>query len=96
MATVIKVINQLLKRMNILIYGSRGWIGTQFISLLKEHTIDFVIGNARDNYEDEIQSSGCSHVFACIGRTHGGNFTTIDYLEQPGKLKENINDNLYS
>ena len=35
-----------------------------------------------------------------VGRTHGivgdKKFTTIDYLEQPGKIKENIRDNLYS
>jgi 3,5-epimerase/4-reductase len=35
-----------------------------------------------------------------IGRTHGtyeGNvITTIDYLEKPGKLVENIQDNLYA
>jgi hypothetical protein len=30
-----------------------------------------------------------------IGRTHGPGFTTIDYLEQSGKLVENMNDNLY-
>jgi nucleoside-diphosphate-sugar epimerase len=35
-----------------------------------------------------------------IGRTHGiyenKIISTIDYLEKPGKLKDNINDNLYS
>ena len=35
-----------------------------------------------------------------IGRTHGiiGEqvYTTIDYLEKPGKIKENVRDNLYS
>jgi len=30
-----------------------------------------------------------------IGRTHGGSYSTIDYLEQDGKLQENIKDNLY-
>ena len=31
-----------------------------------------------------------------IGRTHGPGFGTIDYLEQPGKLVENMKDNLYA
>ena len=35
-----------------------------------------------------------------MGRTHGTRdgkkFTTIDYLEHPEKLHENINDNLFS
>ena len=35
-----------------------------------------------------------------IGRTHGmvgdKNYTTIDYLEQEGKIRENVRDNLYS
>ena len=78
--------------MKVLIYGSKGWIGCQFIKLLD----NFIIGNERINYKDEIINSGCTHVIAFIGRTHGENFNTIDYLEQPGKLKININDNLYS
>ena len=35
-----------------------------------------------------------------VGRTHGKidnkEYTTIDYLEQPGKIYENVRDNLYS
>jgi dTDP-4-dehydrorhamnose reductase len=96
MAVLVKALQQLIRRMRVLIYGARGWIGEQFVSLFKEHKIEFVIGTKKSNYEDEIKTSGCSHVIACIGRTHGGKFTTIDYLEQPGKLRENINDNLYS
>ena len=43
----------------------------------------------------EISSVEPSHLLSLIGRTHGPGFTTIDYLEQPGKLQENIRDNLY-
>ena len=35
-----------------------------------------------------------THIISFLGRTHGENFTTIDYLEQPGKLVENVRDNL--
>jgi len=37
-----------------------------------------------------------SHVVCFIGRTHGAGINTIDYLEQPGKLVENVRDNLFS
>lgn len=90
--------------MNILVYGSRGWIGSQFVDILKNKNIAFVLGQARADNEDdlktEIISSGASHVVSFIGRTHGkiGNkvYTTIDYLEQEGKLLENLRDNLFS
>jgi len=34
-------------------------------------------------------------VISLIGRTHGEGYSTIDYLEQKGKLIENVRDNLY-
>jgi dTDP-glucose 4,6-dehydratase len=83
--------------MKFLIYGGKGWIGKQFISLLKEE--DFILSNVRvDSYkelEKEIQEVNPTHLISFIGRTSGEGFSTIDYLEQKGKLKENINDNLY-
>jgi hypothetical protein len=37
-----------------------------------------------------------THVLCCTGRTHGGNYKTIEYLEgKPEKDFENIRDNLY-
>jgi len=87
--------------MNILIYGSKGWIGQQFVDLLKNNNISFIEGKERENnYEDEINTYNPSHVISLIGRTHGKIddkvYSTIDYLEQDGKLRENIKDNLYS
>jgi len=94
--------------MKILVYGHAGWIGTQFIELLqKEKEIDaleFVLGNSRiDNTPslfEELDKVSPSHVISFIGRTHGTigttKYTTIDYLEQPGKLVENVKDNLFS
>jgi len=35
-------------------------------------------------------------VVCMVGRTHGEGFSTIDYLEQPGKLLDNCRDNLYA
>jgi dTDP-glucose 4,6-dehydratase len=90
--------------MKVLLYGSKGWIGNQFVELLKQLNINFVEGNCRVNSIEsvykELQEVEPTHVVSFIGRTHGkiGDkvYTTIDYLEQEGKLVENIRDNLFS
>ncbi len=90
--------------MRVLLYGSRAWIGKKILKEFKDKNIEVVEGNARvDNVqslEDEIKSVAPTHVVATIGRTHGtcnGKvYGTIDYLEQPGKLVENVRDNLFS
>lgn len=89
--------------MKVLVYGTRGWIGGQFIKLLKDNNIDCISGEARvnnyNNLKKEIEDSKPTHVVSFIGRTHGiidnKVYTTIDYLEQEGKLVENVRDNLY-
>ena len=95
-----------LKNPKFLIYGSKGWIAGLFIDYLTTHhpEIKIVHGACRvDNVpllKDEIKSVKPTHVISFIGRTHGriGNkkITTIDYLEEPGKLVENVRDNLFS
>jgi len=86
--------------MKVLIYGSKGWIGKQFTALLKLKEVEFCRGFARaDNIEElkkEILLYYPTHIIAFIGRTHGPGFNTIDYLEQSGKLVENLRDNLYA
>jgi len=90
--------------MKVLIYGSNGWIGGIFTTILQKNNVDFIIGNSRaDNkntLDDEILENQPTHIVSFIGRTHGKigdkKYTTIDYLEEPGKLIENIRDNLYS
>ena len=90
-----------------LLYGANGWIGSQVYDLLVNMGIKVVKSNCRaDDYnsvESEIMSCEgiCSitHVMSFIGRTHGiydgETISTNDYLEKPGKLVENIKDNLY-
>ena len=66
--------------------------------------IDFVLGKSRVDDTPalckELDEVAPSHVISFIGRTHGTigttKYTTIDYLEQPGKLVENVKDNLFS
>jgi dTDP-4-dehydrorhamnose reductase len=90
--------------MKVLVYGSNGWIGQQFIDLLTHHNIDFIKGISRVNNLEEVKqeliNASPTHVISFIGRTHGTIddkiYTTIDYLEEKGKLYENIRDNLYS
>ena len=89
--------------MKVLLYGE-GWIGNQVIEQLKKLNHQVVLGKVRAEdvvgLEHELKEVNPTHVMSFIGRTHGkiGDkvYTTIDYLEQPGKLKENVRDNLYS
>jgi len=103
--------------MKILVYGYKGWIGQQFIAILREKQekshdyeygisseYEYVLGEARvgdsNAVLEELSKHQPTHVISFIGRTHGtiGDkvFGTIDYLEQPGKLRENVCDNLYA
>ena len=87
-----------------LVYGTKGWIGNKVFQYLKEHNHDVISGNVRVNdvkaLEKEIQEVQPTHVISLIGRTHGtyeGEYIgTIDYLEKPGKVYENVRDNLFS
>ena len=90
--------------MNVLVLGQNGWIGSKMIEILKKQNVPFVTTNIRPNqkteFEEELVRLNPTHVMGFIGRTHGTIddkvYTTIDYLEQKGKLKENVRDNLFS
>jgi nucleoside-diphosphate-sugar epimerase len=90
--------------MKVLIYGSRAWIGSKVVIELRNNNIEVIEGNCRvDNIkelEEEIRKNQPTHIISTIGRTHGTYnnkvYGTIDYLEQPGKLVENVRDNLFS
>ena len=90
--------------MKVLVFGANGWIGCQFIEILACNSINYISGKSRVDDEvsviAEIEKTEPTHIVSFIGRTHGKIcdkiFTTIDYLEQEGKLVENMRDNLYS
>ena len=91
--------------MKFLIFGHKGWIGSMVINLLNKQKISFVCASSRaDNkiaVEEEIIKHSPTHIMSFIGRTHGitedgTKYPTIDYLEQKGKLKENIRDNIFA
>jgi 3,5-epimerase/4-reductase len=90
--------------MKVLLYGKNGWIGQKVYELLIQGEHEVVIGNVRAEdfvaLEEEVKQVQPTNIISTIGRTHGTidgvNYTTIDYLEQKGKLRENVRDNLYS
>lgn len=85
-----------------LIYGHKGWIGSYFCDFLKQKysEIELIYPSSRaDSIEGvakDFDEYNPDHVISFIGRTNGPGFPNIDYLEQKGKLKENLNDNLFS
>ena len=90
--------------MKVLVFGNKGWIGGMMCDILKNNNINFVNSNVRANnkyeVEKELLNIKPTHVMSFIGRTHGvigeKKYTTIDYLEQKGKIVENVRDNLFS
>tara|TARA_B100001287_G_C22632928_1_gene506103 strand:+ start:491 stop:1372 length:882 start_codon:yes stop_codon:yes gene_type:complete len=90
--------------MKVLVYGHKGWIGQQFLYILNEQKIDYMCGRARcdrnGSVDIEISYYKPTHVISFIGRTHGSRngktYSTIDYLETPDKLSENMRDNLFA
>jgi len=88
--------------MRLIVYGGRGWIASNFCKWIAQNypETEIIYSVVRlDNtrlVEHELDSVKPTHVFCSVGRTHGPGFNTIDYLEQPGKIIENVRDNLYS
>jgi 3,5-epimerase/4-reductase len=89
----------------VLVFGGNGWIGSKVINMLTDLNIKFYKSTCRaddiESVKKEIELIGSiTHIMSFIGRTHGvyeGEIIgTIDYLEKPGKLVENIRDNLFS
>ena len=90
----------------ILFFGSKGWIGQQLYTLLEKIPRIQSIRSSecraddRSGIQRELDTYQPTHVVSTIGRTHGKIdnvvIPTIDYLEYPEKLRENVNDNLYS
>lgn len=89
----------------VLVFGGNGWIGNKVVNLLASQEIPVFKAECRADDEDAVvseieQVDGITHVMSFIGRTHGTyegvKIGTIDYLEKPGKLVENMRDNLFA
>lgn len=86
--------------MKIAFFGSKGWIASYFLPLLQAQGHEVLEPRMRADdtsavisFLEEVKPE---RVIAFVGRTHGEGIPTIDYLEQPGKLVENVRDNLYA
>ena len=83
-----------------LVFGHKGWIGQKVVKIIESKEYIVVTTDIRADDEQNIdkllQDIQPDRVISLIGRTHGEGYTTIDYLEQKGKLIENVRDNLYS
>ena len=89
----------------VLLFGSRGWIGSKVYTWLLREGYAVYKAESRaedvDSIQKEIDEIGdITHIMSFIGRTHGTYegevIGTIDYLEKPGKLVENMTDNLFA
>jgi 3,5-epimerase/4-reductase len=82
-----------------LIYGGNGWIGNQIVEILKSMSEEIYVGRSRIEDREqtmvEIEKIGPDRIICTTGRTSGPGYPNIDYLEQPGKLAENLRDNLH-
>lgn len=88
--------------MRVYLVGHKGWIGQMVSEYCRNNNIEIISSEHRGESKellDDILVQNPTHVFCCLGRTHGTlngkTYTTIDYLQNPETLKENINDNLY-
>ena len=86
----------------VLVYGARGWIGGLLLRAAEQQGLRCVAAQSRAHDAPAVRAELARVrprlVFAALGRTHGAHdgvaYGTIDYLEQPGKLPENLRDNL--
>ncbi|EAN87168.1 putative dTDP-4-dehydrorhamnose reductase domain protein [Trypanosoma cruzi] len=87
-------------KVRFLVWGHKGWIGQAFMQLLEASGFEALGAVSRADdvaaVEQEMQRIQPDRVVSLIGRTRGGSCLTIDYLEQPGKLMENMRDNLWA
>ena len=90
---------------SVLVFGCNGWIGGKVVQLLTDMNIQVHKATCRADDEDAVRKEiekyeEVTHVMSFIGRTHGvyegEKIQTIDYLEKPGMIIENIRDNLFA
>ncbi|KAL3120693.1 hypothetical protein niasHT_007985 [Heterodera trifolii] len=90
------------QRLSVIIYGGRGWVGQQVAKLLETRKTRYELAKKKigidheKEVELELLQVSPTHVLCCTGRTHGGQFKTIEYLEGGADRDfENVRDNLF-
>lgn len=85
--------------LKIVVFGHKGWIGKTIMDEVTAQGHNAVGATSRADDVDAVKANLAAEkpdrVISLVGRTRGGDFTTIDYLEQKGKLVENMRDNLW-
>jgi 3,5-epimerase/4-reductase len=87
--------------MKIIFFGVQGWIASYFLPIIRERGgVEVLCTEVRADdtpaVSELLDNEKPDRVISFIGRTHGPGYSTIDYLEQPGKLVENVRDNLFA
>ena len=88
--------------MKVLVFGHKGWIASQLIDEFKKNGFDVILPPDNIRVDDipvvntllDDLTPDC--VICLLGRTHGPGYDTIDYLELPGKIVDNVRDNLFA
>ncbi|XP_055356542.1 dTDP-D-glucose 4,6-dehydratase-like [Paramacrobiotus metropolitanus] len=83
--------------MKFLVYGADGWIGSLICEILGNAGDEVLKGSRIVTIEDvwrDLKSTEPHYVVCSLGRTWGKGNNSIDYLEQPGKLTDNVFSNL--
>lgn len=85
----------------VLFFGARGWIGQQFLKVLTaDPHLDVCTPHVWVDDVPAVAELLDSHqpdrVLCFVGRTHGPDMPSIDYLEEPGRLVDNVRDNLFA
>jgi len=92
-----KTFNDAIKELTgkkILVYGSNGWIGNLFCDEIQKKDILFRGKSRCDNLVDlekEINNIKPDIIISCIGRTYGGNYNNIDFLEDQPEINQRDN-----
>lgn len=90
--------------MKVLLLGHRGWIGKYVLNILSDRKHEIIMdddlrADNKTNIINKLDNDKPTHVICLTGRTHGTingkYYPTIDFLEQKGKIVENIRDNLF-
>jgi 3,5-epimerase/4-reductase len=88
--------------MRVYIVGHKGWIGQMFVKQFEKYNVEVYFSEFRGEskeIKEDILNKKPTHLLCCLGRTHGvlgdKKYTTIDYLQNPETLHQNINDNLF-
>jgi 3,5-epimerase/4-reductase len=89
--------------MKILVFGYKGWIGSQITEYLNKQQIPYITGKCRVEKENELvkelNNVNPTHIICCIARTHNTNLenkSASEYLQDPNTLYDNLRDNFFS